>query len=288
MNKRSTRQSDGMNELQQELFEKHLRSLSQGLEYPRTPDVAGSVMTRLGRERGDRGKGDYHLISRRFAWSLTIILILCSSLMLIPPARAAIIEFIHIGVDRIFPQATKPTIQVITTATSVSTIISPPPTPSPAAEALLPILRQIAGETTLADAQKKAGFPILLPTYPYELGLPDNVYIQDLDGNMIILVWLDPQHPSKILMSLHFIPNGSWTIDKLEPKVIQETKVNGQRAIWVEGPYPLMLRNGNLEFTRLVDGHVLIWVNGKVTYRLETDLSLEETVKIAESLEPIR
>jgi hypothetical protein len=36
-----------MNELQQELFEKQLLSLSKGLDYPRTPDVAGSVMTRL-------------------------------------------------------------------------------------------------------------------------------------------------------------------------------------------------------------------------------------------------
>jgi hypothetical protein len=33
---------------------------------------------------------------------------------------------------------------------------------------------------------------------------------------------------------------------------------------------------------------VLIWSNGDITYRLETDLSMEETLKIAESLEPIR
>ena len=36
-----------MNELQQELFEKQVRSLATGLEYPRTPDIAGSVAARL-------------------------------------------------------------------------------------------------------------------------------------------------------------------------------------------------------------------------------------------------
>ena len=32
-----------MNELEQELFEKRLISIATGLDYPRTPDIAGSV-----------------------------------------------------------------------------------------------------------------------------------------------------------------------------------------------------------------------------------------------------
>jgi len=105
---------------------------------------------------------------------------------------------------------------------------------------------------------------------------------------MTILVWIDPQHPDKVLMSLHLIPPGSWAIDKFDPAQVQETTVNGQRAIWAVGPYPLRLRNSDLQFMRLIEGHVLIWTDKDVTYRLETDLSLEEAVKIAESLEPIR
>jgi hypothetical protein len=88
-------------------------------------------------------------------------------------------------------------------------------------------------------------------------------------------------------MSLHLIPEGSWAIHKSEPVTIQETFVNGQRAVWAVGPYPLRLYNGDLDFTRLIDGHVLIWVEGKLTYRLESGLSLEEAVKIAESLQPM-
>src|SRR5688572_32793731 len=96
-----------MNELQQELFEKQLLSIAKGLDYPRTPDVAGSVMKRLRFSpspsgRGARGEGRPRFVSRRLAWSLTMILILFTSLMLIPPARAAILEFIQIGIVRIF------------------------------------------------------------------------------------------------------------------------------------------------------------------------------------------
>ena len=34
----------------------------------------------------------------------------------------------------------------------------------------------------------------------------------------------------------------------------------------------------------LVEGHALVWEEGDITYRLETSLSLDEAVKIAESL----
>jgi hypothetical protein len=34
----------------------------------------------------------------------------------------------------------------------------------------------------------------------------------------------------------------------------------------------------------LIEGHVLIWTEGEITYRLETDMPLEEAVRVAESL----
>jgi len=279
MNKRSTPQSGRMDELRQELFGKQLLSISKGLDYPRTPDIAGAVMTRL------RGATRPRFISRRLVWSLTVILILFSSLMLIPPARAAIIEFIQIGVVRIFraePTPLAPPNQEIP-----STVVPVTATPVPTSQPLIPILENLAGEMTLDEAQKAVNYPILLPSYPPDVGKPDRIFVQNADGKMTVLVWLDPQHPDQILMSLHFLPAGSWAIKKIEPTHIQETTVNSQRAIWAIGPYPLRLSNGDLDFVRLIDGHVLIWEQGDITYRLETDLSLEEAVKIAESLQPI-
>ena len=269
-----------MTELQQELFEKQLHSLAKGLEYPRTPDIAGAVMKRL------RPSTSPRLVARRFAWTLTVILILFSSLMLIPPARAAILEFIQIGIVRIFraeptpvapPQQQFPATMVPVTATPVVT-----------AEPLIPVLERIAGERSLEGAQQIAEYPILLPSYPPDLGPPDRVFVQDADGNMTILVWIDPDEPSQVLMSLHLIPPGSWAVDKMDPALVQETTVHGERAIWAIGPYPIRFSNGNLDFVRLVEGHVLIWTDGDITYRLETDLELEEAIKVAESLEPVR
>jgi len=267
-----------MNELEQELFEKRLISIATGLDYPRTPDITQSVMTRL------RPSTRSRLISRRLAWSLTILLILFSSLMLIPPARAAIIEFIQIGIVRIFRNAPTPPPPVEGTP---STMIPVTATPGPTSQSLIPILEGLAGEMTLEEAEQTVDFPIRLPSYPPDLGRPDRSFVQDADGDMVILVWLDPQQPDRVLMSLHFIPRGSWAIDKVEPTLIKETEVNGQRAIWAVGPYPLRLYNGDIEFTRLINGHVLIWQAGDITYRLETDLPLEGAIKIAESLQPI-
>jgi len=205
--------------------------------------------------------------------------------MLIPPVRAAVIEFIQIGVVRIFPpEPTTPSGEPVTTATPESFA----PTTATPGPSLIPILNQMAGKTTLADAQSNVDYSILLPKYPSDLGEPDYVYIQNMDGNMVILVWLDPQNPKRILLSLHFLPNGSWAIKKMEPTVIEETTVNNSRAIWTTGPYPMYIGNGDLQFKRLITGHVLIWGTLDVTYRLETDVSLEEAVKIAESLEPIK
>ncbi len=271
-----------MNELQQERFEKQLISLSKGLDYPRTPDIAGSVMTRLRTSTRPR----FTLRARRFAWSLAVILVLFASLMLIPPARAAIIEFIQIGVVRIFraePTPLPPPNQEIP-----ATMVPVTATPAPTSQPLIPILESLAGEMTLEEAQKAVPYPILLPSYPLDLGQPDRIFVQEAEGKMTILVWIDPQQPDQVLMSLHIVPPGSWAIDKFDPTLVQETTVNGRRAIWAVGPYPLRLRNSDIQITRLIEGHVLIWTNNEMTYRLETDLSLEEAVKIAESLEPLR
>ena len=275
-------------------FETQMRSIAQRINYPHTPDIAGRVMSRLRRfpsptGRGVRGEGRSRLISKGWAWSLTLIVVLLFSLMLIPPVRAAVLEFIQIGIVRIFPRPTDtPPLETPRTATpqSFATVTV---TPNLKPSTLLIELNQIAGERTLSQAQilVASHYSILLPTYPPNVGEPDHVFVQDADGAMTILVWLDPNDPEKVLLSLHIIPEGSWAIRKTEPVTIQETLVNGQRAVWAVGPYPLRYSNGDIDFTRLIDGHVLIWTDGNVTYRLESNLSMKEAIKVAESLQSL-
>lgn len=259
-------------------FEAQLRTIANQMDYPRTPNIADSVSARL------RPLTHRRFPSKAAAWSLTIVLILLSSLMLIPQARAAIVEFFQIGAVRIF--GAQPTL--VPTAGPQSNVLPVTATPEVTPQPLIPILEELLGETTLERAQTIVHYPILVPSYPADLGQPDRVFVQAAEGQMTILVWLNPQHQDKVLLSLHFIPTGSWAITKMGPKVIRETHINGQYAVWAEGVYPLKVSNGNeIEFTRFIDGHVLIWEDGEVTYRLETDRSMEEAIRIAESLEPI-
>jgi hypothetical protein len=254
-----------MNEME---FESQIRSIAGRMDYPRTPNIAGHVTTRL------RSSSRPHFISKAAAWSLTLLLVIISSLLLIPPARAAILEFIQIGVVRIL--RTEPT--------PFATPVLPAATTTP--QPLIPILEGLMGEMTLQEAQEKVDYQILLPSYPMDLGVPDRVFVQDADGAMTILVWLDPD-TYKVKMSLHFLPAGSWAIKKVDPTVIQQTSVNGQYAVWTTGPYPIRYEDGDIQFVRMVNGNVLIWEDGDVTYRLETDLSMDESIRIAESLAPI-
>jgi hypothetical protein len=196
--------------------------------------------------------------------------------MFVPPVRAAVLEFIQIGIVRIFPAPApteSPNFETPVTAT-----------PAPTSSALIPLLEQISGETTLEDAQKEIGFPIPLPAYPPNLGQPDRVFLQDAGGWMLILIWLDPQQPDQVQMSLHLIEEGSWSIQKFQPTIVEETAVHDLWAVWTVGGYPLILHNGDMQVARMIVGNVLIWEENKITYRLETALELDEAIRIAESL----
>jgi Domain of unknown function (DUF4367) len=252
-----------------EPIESRLQALAKEFQYPPTPSVAGAVLTRLQKQTPGPQR------SRQLAWALIMIIVLLAGLMFVPPVRAAVLEFIQIGIVRIFPDLEPSPIPTIET-----------PMPTPTQSALIPILETLGGKTTLESARNIVDFPIQLPTYPVDLGEPDYVFVQDAGGWMVILVWRNPQEPDQVQMSLHLIEPGSWTIEKYHPETITETEVNGSRAIWTAGEYPLLLRNNDIEFRRLIAGHVLLWEINEITYRLETDLSLEEAIKIAESISP--
>lgn len=266
-----------------EAWEARLRRTAQTFPYPATPDLSGAVRARLIQESRLK-PGLRASTSRRLAWVVLVILLLLGGLLAVPQVRARVIEFLQIGAIRILLGEPTPT----PTPTSAPAALekkpitaTPHPTPTPLASLL-----DLAGETTLAEAAQGAGFAIRLPGYPADLGPPERVFLQQMNGPVVVLVWLDSAQPGQVRLSLHELGPGTFA-QKGEPTVIQETSVNGQRAIWAEGPYILQIQRGNqveYDLRRLVKGRVLIWTEGEITYRLESDLTLEEAVKIAESL----
>jgi len=203
---------------------------------------------------------------RALAAAILLVLALLGALLAVPQTRAAIAALLHIGSVTIIPTA--------------PTLGANEPTP-------LPSILDLAGQTTLADAQRHTPFHIRLPNYPADLGAPQCVFAQDMDGKAVVLVWVDPQHPDRARLALNELSSDIY-VYKFAPQVVQETQVHGQRALWTTGPYLLQIGSVSDQHNalrRLVTAsHTLIWTEGNITYRLESDVSLEEAVHIAESL----
>ena len=250
-------------------WEDRLRTVASSTVYPKTPDLWPSVEIRLGRLEASRRRP-----RRRPAIVFAAIaLALLAGLLATPESRAALLRVLQVGVVRIFVEPTTPT---PVPATPFPTLM-PGPTP------VLRPPQDLSGATTLAEAQAKLGFALLIPTYPPDLGEPDLVFVQDVDGPLAILVWLDPEDPTTARLALHVLGPETFA-GKSKTRVIEETQVRGSDALWLEGTHFLLLRNGSMEFRSLVTGNVLLWSEEELTYRLETNQSLEEAIRTAESL----
>ena len=242
-----------MNPISADNEEMKLQAIARTFPYPPTPDIARSVALRL-------GKRAYPKRSLSLVWVAAAMLVALATLLAVPPVRAQLAEWIQIGVVRIFQGGATPTPEPTTTPQTTST--------------LLPSLLDLDGETTLDDARQRAGFPVLLPNYPSDLGPPDHIFLQEMDRPFLILVWVDHQRPGQVALSLQTFPPDSITAEKWDPVSVDTTTVNGHPAAWVTGPYLIRLRNGNIDMRRLVEGNVLVWEQDGLTYRLETALPL--------------
>ena len=264
-------------------WENRLRAAAQEMPYPPTPDIAGAVRHRL--ERAPQGSAKWRLA----VVTATVLLALLAGALSVPAVRAAVIEFLQIGAIRIIlPAPTNtPTSTLPVTMTPGRTPLPTPTLPPSPTPGDLVALDDLQGETTLEAAIQKASFTLQLPAYPAELGLPDRIFVQDMGGTMAILVWTAVDNTEKAELILYEIAPGSWAGQKSAPYSLERTHVNGREAAWAEGPYMLNLTNGNTDMRRLIVGHVLIWDENGVTYRLESNLDLSQAIKIAESLAPI-
>jgi len=265
-------------------FEERLLAAARSFAYPPAPDLSqkpdfleksGFFLRRVG-EKPHRG----------LALAGVILLALVIFFAAAPGARAAVLDWIRIGAVRIFAGGPTPTSTPTPTLAPASTrtpypTLPPAPTPTPLASIL-----DLSGETTLALAQVQAGFPVLLPAYPANLGLPDHVYYQDIGAPVVFLVWMEPGAAEIVRMSLTEALSGNVVFEKLVPNSVENTSVGGQPAVWIDAPYFLLTTSGDAAIARLVsEGHTLVWTSGGFTYRLEISSDLAEAIRTAESLQ---
>lgn len=258
-----------------ELYDKmdgQLQRVASGFAYPPTPDLAGAERRRLARQGASQQS--VARLRLRPSWGLAIAssVLLFAALLAVPEVQAFVRQLFSIGSVRV----------VVATPTT-----GMPATPEASATPARPL--NLVGETTLSIAKVEFPHPIMLPAYPADIGWPDRVFIQDVNSPALILAWTEPDRNDQARMVLYEI-SGPADGEKVvaDTRLIEETTVNGKPAAWLTGSHWLqfydtsgMVRPAS---RRLVDGNVLLWEDGGITYRLESDLSIDEAVRVAESL----
>jgi hypothetical protein len=138
-----------------------------------------------------------------------------------------------------------------------------------------------------------AGLDAVLPTDP-AIGPPDAVF---LDRGIVSLVWgprpgLTAGSDGVGLLINEF--RGSVTDDYYQKvlgadSTVTRVSVDGATGFFISGPphyfFYVDERGNDVDASRRVVGNALLWSSGEVTYRLESDVGIDEAVRLAESLE---
>lgn len=267
-----------------EVLSEMLAEAAASFEYPRTPDVSERVRQRLAGRRPAAGAWPAGM-GRRLAWAAVVVLLLLASLLAVPQVRAALGEILRIGAMTVFVDET--VAPGLATETPAATPTPAETKPSTVTAAPLPTKSALvipATPVSLAAAREMVGDRMLRPAYPEDLGAPDGVYVDRRERpGVVVFVWEKAGRPDEARLSLYHIYQEPFASKFTEQ--VAETTVNGRRAVWIEGPHMFQLTGGSFQPWQFVPGPVLLWTEGAVTYRLEGAASLEEAVRIAESLE---
>ncbi|MDQ4096754.1 MAG: hypothetical protein M3144_02645, partial [Actinomycetota bacterium] len=152
--------------------------------------------------------------------------------------------------------------------------------------------------TSLAEARRRVTFPVVLP--PERLGPPDEVYYSASPpgGRVTFLYRAAPGLPEASLTGAGLLltqfraeVDEAFTRKVIDLGVrVEEVTVAGGRGYWFEGaPHRLVFADENGQFyedrSRLA-GNTLVWERGDITLRLESALSKDAAIELAESLRP--
>lgn len=159
-----------------------------------------------------------------------------------------------------------------------------------------PSVLAVGEEVPLAAAQAAVDFPLRLPR---SLPDPDSIQIASWgEGKQVVMAWdASSQLPEVFetgigLLIVQFearVEEDLLTKNATEATVVEHVTVQGFPGFFLSGaPHTVFfLDPGEMIFEDSVRlaANVLIWEADGITYRIESELGLEETLEIAESLE---
>ena len=244
-------------------LEGRLRAIAADLAFPPTPPLAASVTSRLLSERAaTRSRRPFPGVA---TWTRrrTVVVTVLGLLLVGGVAVAGRLAIGAVGV-RI-----------------VERIPAPGPTTTEAS---------FGRSVALDDVPALIGFG---PAYPPSLGKPDDVRIaQTWSGARIVVLGWRADDPGDA------IPGVPWSTVMMELPgdnelavknvlgggAVEPARVDGSRALWIEGPHELILRGPDGEHRLAVEANTLIWQRDGITYRLETLLGKPDARGLAETL----
>jgi hypothetical protein len=143
------------------------------------------------------------------------------------------------------------------------------------------------------DAQ--VGFHVRWPADP-RAGQPDAVYVDESKRGQVSLAWaarsdrpptLEPGVGLLMTEFLGAVDEGFYGKVVGSGTTVEPVLVNGERGYWLSGdPHYFFYAGpgGVVQDERRWVGDALIWSDGRVTYRLESALGRDETIRVAESV----
>lgn len=237
-----------------------LRDLGASLDWPAEPQLEPSVLRGIREPQPSR-----RLVSRRaLVIALAVLAVAVGALFAVPQTRGAILEFFHLRGVTIERVEDLPTVSLQTGLGAF-----------------------LGDRVTLQEARERADFDVVVPD---SLGEPDEVYFQDgpPPGGMVSFVYGTSDDPRALFTQF------SARVDEIIFKKvasdanIEAVTVDGQPGYWLEGAhfFSYLDRHGDMQSEEVrLAGNVLLWERGTRTLRLEADISKEEALRIAASVE---
>lgn len=230
-------------------LEAALFELGRRVGYPPTPDLGATVRRRIAAGRCPAVGRSW--LRAAAAVALAAVLVIA----LVPPVRQAVAGWFGIGVEFV--------------------------------DELPPLGRELGiGEPQPLEAvRREAGFTVLVPEL---LGDPDEAYLDDRQRVWLLYRAGEGRPETAIggvgVLVAEFPDEAGFPLAKLvDPAVttVEMVTVGGREALWIEGaPHGLVL---GTDRARLA-ANTLLWQQDDLTLRIESALTLDESVAIAESL----
>ena len=253
-------------ELDRELFEMDalLRRAASSFSYPATPSMSKAVRARLQARPSFVNRtmdalaaaGSLQLSRAAFG---VLVLVVVGGALAVPASRSALADFFrlsHVRVER-------------------------EPIAGPTPPALSP--GSFARPSTASAAQQLADFPLLFPMVDGDRRAPEGVYVQGENSNLPTVIFTYDDYDLYQTRLGYFAKGGP------DPSLIHDIEFDGQAAFWIdEGGHiaSFLDEQGRrvVESRRTVDRATLLWERDGITYRLETNLSQEAAIGVAQSL----